>query len=262
MRKSRDIWKVKREGKQIGSWYYTLPGGKRVNTHTSDANRALRMRAAALAKLKKTAVEGAADAPLAALDEPDAGITSAAPLADPTAPASSPVQSGGSPADVRALPPIEPDGYAPPPEPADAGDWTADAARAAAGAGPPPPQMPEITPEFVDAILKGAADRMIAIQVWGQSIALKYVGGLAAGEVTIDEQTRGPIRDAWLETFKSLLPDDLKALPPWVFALGATAFATLPTQLFTATKIPKKGEKPAAPGDAPPTVDDGVQVAA
>jgi len=270
----KEFWRVKRRDKrgvlhEIGALHFTGPGGARINTKCApnDVAGARRFKRDWLAKhhpekASSTVVEGTADAPLSALD--DGAEPAAAAASPPTTPPAAPLPPP-APEPPRALPPIAPDGYAPPP----VGDWAADAARAAAGPTggvEPPPGLPQFDPAFIDKIIEMAADRLIALQILGQALAIRYVGNLAPGETQIDDASRGIAREGWKTTIKTLLPDTIETWPPWAVALGVTALATLPTQLMTAKRIEKKGdaagEQQQQPADETIVSDQGAQAAA
>jgi hypothetical protein len=226
------LWKVKRGKKLIGSWHFTAAGGERINTHTSDADAALRFRAKWLkdkAAAPKTEVQGAAAATIAALDGP----ADLPPPSEPP-PAAPPVPPAG---DAPPAPqPIAPDGYAPPPTSA---DWTQDAARAAAASSATDaPAAPGFDARFLDDILADAGalavELQIALQAWAMARGVK----LKAAIVPADNPGRQKGAEIWVKQFRLWLPSDVD-LPGWIAAPLVVAATTVPAQLHGATPIPK-----------------------
>jgi hypothetical protein len=252
MRKRRTLWKVKREGKLIGSWYFTAPGGKRVNTGTDDANKALKFRERWLTKQsapQKTDTQGAAEATIAALDAtPDIDSPASEAPPPPSLPAVEPVASA----------PIQPDHYLPPP---DAGNWADDAARAAAGSGAETNRAtePDVDPAFLLDLLEDAATLLVEGQIRLQAWALARGVKLKAAGVPDTNRGRAKGKEIWAKQFKLWMPDDID-LPGWLAAPIAVAASTLPVQMGEGcTPLPKEEKKPE--GDSA-TISEAVDVAA
>lgn len=232
----RPIWKVKRGGKQIGSFHFTAPGGLRINTRTDDANKALKFRARWLEKHpapQKTEVQGAAAATIAALD--------ATPDLDP------PESETPSPPDLPAAgsvaPPALQADYIPPPRP-DTGNWADDAARAAAGSGPAEPTEPDLDPAFLKDLLEDAAAMLVVLQIKAQEWAIAQGVELKAAVVPNDNRGRAKGKEIWIKQLLLWAPDDFD-LPGWLAAPIAVAAGTLPVQLGEGCMpLPKKEARP------------------
>ena len=237
----RTLWKVKRAGKRIGSWHFTAPGGKRVNTNTADVDAANRFQDRYLARLAKAAqkadTQGAAAATIAALDatpEPTSLASEAPP--PPSLPAAEPVASEES----TALP-VDPDGYIPPPP--DTGDWAADAARAASGAPAAEAATPKLDPEWLDGAIEQAASMLVELQIAGQEWSIKRGLKIKPGAIAGDSNLRRPGVELWKQQIRQWMPTDIDA-PPWLLALIITGAATLPVQFANAGPLPKEEQKP------------------
>lgn len=250
------LWKVKRGKKLIGSWHFTAAGGDRINTHTSDADAALKFRAKWLrdkAAATKTEAQGAAAATIAALDEPaDLPPPSEPPpaAAATTPPAGDAHLPPGYGTQPGAPQPIAPDGYAPPPA---SGDWTQDAARAAAAARPAlgPTIEPEADPLFLNDLLEDFASMAVELQIVGQEWAIARGVKLKAAVVPPDNRGRQKGKELWVKQFRLWMPTDID-LPGWIAAPLAVAAATVPIQLNGATPLPTAEQKPT---DAQPTTE-------
>jgi hypothetical protein len=241
----RELWRVKRAGKFIGSWHFTAPGGARINTHTLDASAALKFRREWLrSHPAKSGSEGAAEV-VAALAGDD-GASRVAPATAEAPPAADPPPAAPLPFSPPALPPISPDGY----RPVD-GDWTAGVNAAAAGAAGEAPgeQAPPLDPAFLEGIVVQAATLAIEAQIIAQEFVLRRWGKIKPGEVAPDSVAREPGRKLWEAQIRAWIPTDWD-LPPWLMAIALTAMATVPVQIGGATPLPKT-ETEKAP-DAPP----------
>lgn len=237
MSKRPPLWKVKREGKRIGSFYFTAPGGKRVNTGTADAIKANKFEDRWLAKIaaaaQKTEVQGAAAATIAALDAtPDMDP----PASDPPPPPDLPAAGGVAPEPIAA------DHYLPPP--GDTGDWAGDAARAAAGGseGAAASRAPQVDPQFLDEIIDQAAVTLVELQIAGQDWAIKRGLKIKAGGVDGDSKSRAPGVALWKGQLRKWMPTDIDA-PEWLLAIIITAATTVPIQIANATPLPKEDKK-------------------
>ncbi len=240
----RKLWKVKRAGKRIGSWHFTAPGGKRINTNTADVDAANKFQDRYLARLAraaaKTDTQGAAAATIAALDAtPELTTSESGAPPPPTLPAAGPVASEDEP--QRLLPAVDPDGYIPPPQ--DAGDWAADAARAAGGAAPAEPATPRLDPEWLDGAIEQAASMLVELQIAGQEWSIRRGLKIKPGAIAGDSNLRRPGVELWKQQLKQWMPSDFDA-PPWLMAIIITGAATVPVQFANAEPLPKEEKKP------------------
>lgn len=231
------LWKVKRDGRRIGSWYFTAPGGKRVNTRTADTVKAMKFEDRFLAKTSRAAkadTQGAAEATIAALDATpglDAPASEAPP--PPDLPAVEPVASGLIEAEPIALPGSDP------------ADWASDAARAATGGSAAEPPEPDLDPAFLKYLLEDAAALLVEGQIMLQAWAIARGVQLKAAIVPPDARGRAKGKEIWTKQLLLWMPDDID-LPGWVAAPIAVAAATLPVQLGEGcTPLPKEEGKKA-----------------
>lgn len=231
------LWRKKRNGKSVGSWYATY-GGRDVSMGTSDAEVARR-------KLREL-VGGRGD-PADDIEQA-ADLDNAGSEGGPGAPADPPKTSGflgGEPPAGRPQLEAAPPGGGEAGAPDEADGMAAAAAEVGGGSGGDDAGAggaAAVDPEVLDGMLRVGALVMVDAQLRLQAALIKRYTGNVAGEVPADAPMRAAAAEAWVAQLKIWVPAD-RMLPPWALALVLPLMA-VPVQLAGA-------HKPAPDGDIP-----------
>jgi hypothetical protein len=235
------LYRMKRDGKEFGAFYVNIkkkPVNLRTQNYFKARERALQ------------AVEGGRrDFPDDRYFEDNTPIipTEVPAANNPTPSAATPIVAGDWTADATraAAAGVEADQYFPPalppmPQPASSG-WEDAAPKAA----PMPAAKPagaegstSLPPEMLDGLIKQIAVTIVELQIQGQEYLWLRFGKLQPGVVPLDSKARELPVAIWESQVRKWIPTDVP-LPEWLVAPILCAALTIPVQLEGATPIKK-----------------------